>query len=179
MMFICTLYMVLTQNIIWEPHNCGIFLEKVYVRLNENGHGFSIKIVFGIILAFKSRGASYMNETRLQNTHIYSDFNNGNSFQSIKDVAPPMIGNLMHVVGDFHYSVWKESNNHKKWPKKHFDKNFPKGVCKPCIQRPSISDDGYRLYFFCFPDFELRTFRGSSTLLLTVVVSALIEHVEE
>ena len=34
------------QMIIWEPINCGMVLEKVYVRLNENGHNFSIKIVY-------------------------------------------------------------------------------------------------------------------------------------
>ena len=33
---------VLTQKIIWGP---GIFSEKVYVRLNENGYKISIKIV--------------------------------------------------------------------------------------------------------------------------------------
>ena len=30
----------------WEPFNCSIFLEKVYVRLNENDHNISIKIVY-------------------------------------------------------------------------------------------------------------------------------------
>ena len=44
--------MVLTQKIILEPMsiNCGLFLEKVYivycVRLNENRHNVSIKIVY-------------------------------------------------------------------------------------------------------------------------------------
>ena len=36
--------MILTQKIIWEPINCDIFLEKVYVRLNENGHNVSINL---------------------------------------------------------------------------------------------------------------------------------------
>ena len=38
------IYMILTQKIIWEPINCDIFLEKVYVRLNENGHNVSINL---------------------------------------------------------------------------------------------------------------------------------------
>ena len=37
-------YMVLTQKIISEP--IFRFLEKVYVRLNENGQNVSIKIVY-------------------------------------------------------------------------------------------------------------------------------------
>ena len=38
--------MVLTQKMIWDPINCGMFLENVYVKLNENGHNVSIKIVY-------------------------------------------------------------------------------------------------------------------------------------
>ena len=38
--------MFLTQKMIWEPLKCAIFLEKVYVGLNENGHNFSLKIVY-------------------------------------------------------------------------------------------------------------------------------------
>ena len=38
--------MLITQKIIWEPHNCGIFLEKVYLRINENMHEISVKIVY-------------------------------------------------------------------------------------------------------------------------------------
>ena len=39
--------MVIT-HIVWEPLNCGsyIFREKVYVRLNENGHKMFYKIVY-------------------------------------------------------------------------------------------------------------------------------------
>ena len=36
--------MVLTQKIIWGPFICGIFLEKIYGRLNGNGHNIAIKI---------------------------------------------------------------------------------------------------------------------------------------
>ena len=35
--------MVLTQKIICEPVNWGTLSEKVYVRLNKNGHNVSIK----------------------------------------------------------------------------------------------------------------------------------------
>ena len=38
--------MNLTQKIIWEPLHCRIFLEKVYLRLNENGHRISLKILY-------------------------------------------------------------------------------------------------------------------------------------
>ena len=37
--------MVLTQKMIWKSLKCGIFLEEDHVRLNENGHEISIKIV--------------------------------------------------------------------------------------------------------------------------------------
>ena len=35
--------MVFTQKMIWQPLNFGIFLEKVYKRLNENRHEISIE----------------------------------------------------------------------------------------------------------------------------------------
>ena len=38
--------MALTRKMILEPLNCGIFLEKVYVRLNENGLNNALKIVY-------------------------------------------------------------------------------------------------------------------------------------
>ena len=40
------IYMASIPNIIWEPLNCQVFLEKVYARFNENGHNISIKIVY-------------------------------------------------------------------------------------------------------------------------------------
>ena len=45
------------------------FKKKVFVRLNENGHGVSMKIVYEIILAFKSRGTSYLINYFYQNDY--------------------------------------------------------------------------------------------------------------
>ena len=38
------IYMVLNDKMIWEPFNCGLFLDKVYLRLHKNGHEISLKI---------------------------------------------------------------------------------------------------------------------------------------
>ena len=54
------IYMVLNQNIIWTPLNCGICLEKVNKGLNENGHHISLKIVYERINISKTRGTSYI-----------------------------------------------------------------------------------------------------------------------
>ena len=37
--------MVINQKMIWEPINCGSFLEKIYLRLHENELEISLKIV--------------------------------------------------------------------------------------------------------------------------------------
>ena len=39
-------YMVTTPKIIWEPLNCGSFLDKIYLRLQENVLEISLKIVY-------------------------------------------------------------------------------------------------------------------------------------
>ena len=38
--------MVLNHKMIWEPLNCGLILDKVYARLNENRHKISFKNSF-------------------------------------------------------------------------------------------------------------------------------------
>ena len=48
--FNVNIFTVLTQKIVWEPVICSLFLEKVYLRLRENWHKFSLKI------ALKTRG---------------------------------------------------------------------------------------------------------------------------
>ena len=40
------LYTVLTPKMIWEPLNCGSFLDTIYLRLRENVLGISLKIVY-------------------------------------------------------------------------------------------------------------------------------------
>ena len=40
------IYMVLNHKMISEPLNCGLFLNKFYLRLHENGHKISQKIVY-------------------------------------------------------------------------------------------------------------------------------------
>ena len=45
---------------IWEPINCGSFLEKDYLRLHENVLEISLKIVYERIYAFTTRGTSYL-----------------------------------------------------------------------------------------------------------------------
>ena len=37
---------VLNKEIVGEPLYCGLFLVKVYIRLNENEHNISLKIVY-------------------------------------------------------------------------------------------------------------------------------------
>ena len=54
------MYSILTQKMIWEPLNCDLFLEKVYLRHNENGRYISYKIVYLRILAYKTIGACYL-----------------------------------------------------------------------------------------------------------------------
>ena len=39
-------YRVLTPKIIWEPLNCGSFLDTIYLRLHENALEISLKIVY-------------------------------------------------------------------------------------------------------------------------------------
>ena len=41
--------MVFTQKDNMRTSDYGLLLEKVYVRLNENGHNISLKIVYKII----------------------------------------------------------------------------------------------------------------------------------
>ena len=45
---------------IWEPLNCGAFLDESYLRLHENVLEISLKIVYKRIEAFKSKGTSYL-----------------------------------------------------------------------------------------------------------------------
>ena len=45
------LYMLLTPKMIWEPLNCGSFLEKFYLRLHENVLEISLKIVLPEIMS--------------------------------------------------------------------------------------------------------------------------------
>ena len=43
-------YTVLTPKMIWEPLNCGSFLDKIYLRLHENMLGISLKTVYEKII---------------------------------------------------------------------------------------------------------------------------------
>ena len=40
------IYRVLTKKMVWKYLNCGLFLEKIYLRLNENGCEISFKMVY-------------------------------------------------------------------------------------------------------------------------------------
>ena len=53
-------YTVLTPKMLWEPLNCGSFLDKIYMWLHENVLEISLKIVNERIQAFKSRGTRYL-----------------------------------------------------------------------------------------------------------------------
>ena len=45
---------------IWEPLNCGSFVDKIYLRLHENVLEISLKIVYERIWAFLTRGTSHL-----------------------------------------------------------------------------------------------------------------------
>ena len=45
-MVICYYINGFNSKIIFEPISSGIFKEKVYVRLNENGHNVSMELVY-------------------------------------------------------------------------------------------------------------------------------------
>ena len=56
--------MLLTQKMIWKPHNCSLCLDKVYVRLNENGNEISLKNCLQknilLVLGIKTRGTNHL-----------------------------------------------------------------------------------------------------------------------
>ena len=39
-------YTALTPKMIWEPQFCGLFLDKMYMRLYENVFEISLKILY-------------------------------------------------------------------------------------------------------------------------------------